>query len=97
MKATGGTDGLTLAREHHPNLIILDLLLPDLDGFQVVDELKRHPKTADIRILILTCKTLSTEEKNRLNGRITDLKQKGDFNRAGFVAQVRALLQLSES
>lgn len=97
IKAKGGRDGLNLARQCVPGLIVLDLLMPDLDGFQVVDELKRDPATAGIPIIVLTNKTLTREEKDLLNGRIIDLKQKSEFNRASFVAHVRTLLCLRES
>jgi len=97
LKAGGGREGLRLARERRPNLIVLDLLMPDVDGFQVLDELKHDPLLAGIPIVILTCKTLSPEDKARLDGYINYLKQKGDFNRADFVAQVRSLIKLEQS
>ena len=97
LKAGGGREGLRLARERRPNLIVLDLLMPDVDGFQVLDELKHDPLLAGIPIVILTCKTLSPEDKARLEGCISYLKQKGDFNRADFVAQVRSLIELEQS
>jgi CheY-like chemotaxis protein len=93
MKAGDGTIAIRLAREHRPNLIVLDLMMPVVDGFQVLDDLKRDPATADIPIVVLTCKTLAVEDRARLNGRICDLKQKGEFSRAEFVSQVRSLLQ----
>ncbi len=92
VKARGGSEGIQLARQHRPDLIVLDLLMPDLDGFQVVDELKHDPLARSIPILVLTNKTLSREEKERLNGQISDLKQKAEFNRVEFVAHIRSLV-----
>lgn len=97
MRARDGRTGVQIALERHPGLIVLDLLMPDVDGFQVVDELRRHPGTADIPIIVLTNKTLSREDKDRLNGRISDIRQKAEFSRAEFVGQVHALLKLRES
>lgn len=94
LKAGSGREGMTLAQQQRPHLIVLDLLMPDVDGFQVLDELKRTPLTASIPIVILTCKALSLSEKAVLNGRISDLVQKGGFNRADFVLQIRSLLEL---
>ena len=94
IKASGGTLGIRLARERRPHLIILDLLMPDVDGFQVLNELKRDPLTASIPIVVLTCKALTPEEKTALNGRIGDLVQKGEFSRGDFVAQIRSLVDL---
>jgi signal transduction histidine kinase/DNA-binding response OmpR family regulator len=96
LKARNGREGLRLARERRVDLIVLDLLMPDLDGFQVVEELKRLPLTAGIPIVVLTCKTLTPKEKDRLNGRISDLKQKEEFRRADFVAHLRSLLELGK-
>ncbi len=96
LKAGSGREGIALAREHLPHLIILDLLMPDVDGFQVLNELKRGPLTANIPIVILTCKTLTSSELAVLTDRISDLVQKGGFNRADFVAQIRSLLELEQ-
>ena len=96
IKANSGREGLQLARECVPDLIVLDLLMPDLDGFQVVDELKHDPVAGATPILVLTNKTLSREEKERLKGQITDLKQKATFSRTEFVAHIHSLLKLGE-
>ena len=93
VKAGSGREGLELVRERRPDVIVLDLLMPDLDGFQVLDELKGDPETASIPIIILTCKALSQEDRQRLNGRVNYLKQKGDFSRADFVAYLRSLIK----
>jgi CheY-like chemotaxis protein len=93
VKAGSGREGLDLVRERRPDVIVLDLLMPDFDGFQVLDELKGDPETAHIPIIILTCKALSQEDKQRLNGRVNYLKQKGDFSRADFVAYLRSLVK----
>jgi DNA-binding response OmpR family regulator len=97
LRAGGAQEGLKLARERRPDLIVLDLLMPNVDGFQVLDELKRDPVTSGIPIVVLSGKTLTPEDKHRLNGRISDLKQKGEFSRAEFVAQLRSLLNLGQS
>ncbi|KPJ85007.1 hypothetical protein AMJ57_04715 [Parcubacteria bacterium SG8_24] len=52
--AANGRDGLRLARSKHPQAILLDLALPDKHGFEVLKELKRHDKTKDIPVAILT-------------------------------------------
>jgi len=53
-KALDGETGLKLAREHKPDLILLDLILPKKDGFEVLKELKGDKETADIAVIILT-------------------------------------------
>jgi PAS domain S-box-containing protein len=96
LKAADGGQGLQIARERNPALVVLDLLMPEMNGFEVVDEMHGSPKTAGIPIVVLTNRSLSREEKNRLNGRIMAIRQKSEFNRTDFVAQVRSLLKPEE-
>jgi DNA-binding response OmpR family regulator len=54
--ATSGEDGLDLAERFKPDLIVLDIIMPVLDGFKVLEELKRNPKTMHIPVLMLSAK-----------------------------------------
>ena len=54
--------------EHVPDLIILDLMMPELDGFSVLDALKVNQNTANIPVIVVTAKTLTIQEKERLTG-----------------------------
>jgi CheY-like chemotaxis protein len=54
LPAMFGSLGLELAREHHPDLVLLDLHLPDINGADVLEELRRDPRTREIPIVILT-------------------------------------------
>jgi signal transduction histidine kinase/DNA-binding response OmpR family regulator len=89
LAASGGEAGVVLAQRERPSLIILDLLMPEVDGFTVVERLRSDPATAGIPIVILTSKTMTPEEKGRLNGRISHLARKGEFSRAAFLELVR--------
>ena len=60
-----GYDGLSLIRQHMPDLVVLDLMIPGIDGFEVCKELKRDPKTGAVPILILTARG---EEIDRIIG-----------------------------
>jgi len=91
-KAAGGAEGLAVARREVPALIILDLLMPEVDGFAVVERLRADPATAAIPIVILTSKSLTADEKARLNGEIACLAHKGEFTRETFVELVRGVL-----
>jgi signal transduction histidine kinase/DNA-binding response OmpR family regulator len=92
-KAFGGEEGLAAARREVPALIILDLLMPEVDGFAVVERLRADPATAAIPIVILTSKNLTTDEKARLNGEVACLARKGEFSRAAFIELIGRLLQ----
>lgn len=97
LKATSGEAGIALAREEHPSVVILDLLMPELDGFAVVDQLRGMPATSGTPIVILTSKSMSATEQERLKGRITYLARKAEFSRAAFVDLVRRLCRTNDA
>jgi signal transduction histidine kinase/DNA-binding response OmpR family regulator len=66
-EARGGIEGLRLAKESRPNLIVLDLSMPDLSGYEVLDELKRDPGTQNIPVVIYTSHALNNAERERLH------------------------------
>ena len=75
--AASGHEGLERALERPPDLVICDLLMPDMDGFEVVDRLHESEMPSDVPILILTGHDLSTADRQRLNGRVAGVVQKG--------------------
>jgi signal transduction histidine kinase/CheY-like chemotaxis protein len=91
LKATDGQQGVAAAKIEHPGLVIVDLLMPETDGFAVVELLRADPSTSAIPIVILTSRSMDQAERDRLNGHISYLARKGAFNRADFVALVRKL------
>ncbi|BAJ63211.1 MULTISPECIES: pyridoxal-phosphate dependent enzyme [Anaerolinea] len=91
-EATNGLEAIEMARRELPNLIILDLMMPEMDGFTVLNELKKSPETAEIPVIVVTAKELTPNEKDRLRGHIQTLMQKGDFMSDEFMDEVRALL-----
>jgi signal transduction histidine kinase/DNA-binding response OmpR family regulator len=66
IEASGGVEGLSVARQNKPDLIILDLQMPDLSGFEVLDTLKHDPETRKIPVVIYTSQVLNSEERARL-------------------------------
>lgn len=66
LEARGGNEGLRLAKESKPDLIILDLSMPDLSGFEVLDQLKMDPETQKIPVVIYTSQRLDSKERARL-------------------------------
>ncbi len=92
-EASNGHDGLELINREHPDLIILDLMMPEMDGFAVLDALKANADTAQIPVIVSTAKELTPEEKLRLKGQIQTLLQKGDFMGDEFLEEVKALIR----
>lgn len=67
LEAQDGTEGLRLARESRPNLIVLDLSMPDLDGFEVLETLSSDSETKDIPVVIYTSQMLESGDRARLH------------------------------
>jgi threonine synthase len=92
-EATDGLEAIRLAQSELPDLMILDLMMPELDGFSVLDALEENPQTAAIPVIVVTAKELTSEEKHRLQGRIHSLMQKGEFLNDELAEEVHTLLQ----
>jgi threonine synthase len=86
--AKDGWEGLALARQKLPDLIISDLTMPGIDGFGFVEELKLDPRTKDIPVVVVSAKDITIEERKRLNGHIEAVYQKGSLPARKFVDQV---------
>jgi len=76
LRAGGGAEGIALARSERPDLVLLDLMMPDVDGFNVVATLKADPATRNIPIVVITAKSLTDEDKRVLNGQVVAVLQK---------------------
>ncbi len=83
IRANGGSAAIRLARSEQPDVVICDLVMPDVDGFGVVAALKSEPATRDIPIIILTSHDLTTADKARLNGKVLAVVSKGTEAQAG--------------
>ncbi len=93
LEAPNGQEGLELIRRELPDLIILDLMMPEMDGFAVLDALRATAETAEIPVIVASAKELTADEKTRLGGHIQALMQKGDFMNDEFLDEVQALIQ----
>jgi len=91
MVADGGKAGVEMALKKKPDLIILDLMMPDVDGFEVVSKLKEDAAASQIPILIYTAKNITSEDRERLQGNIQSIIQKGDFGKDRFLEMINNL------
>jgi threonine synthase len=91
--AKDGWEGLAQARQRRPDLIISDLMMPGLDGFGLVEELRLDPRTREIPILVTSAKDITPEERRRLNGHIEAVYQKGVLPPRMFVEQVIQVIE----
>ena len=92
-EATNGVEAIELAKKELPDLMILDLMMPEVDGFAVIDALKADEATASISVVVVTAKELTRDEEQRLKGRIDTLMQKGEFLNDELLDEVRSLVK----
>jgi threonine synthase len=92
-EATNGREAIELVSREIPDLVILDLMMPEVNGFAVLDELRSKPETANIPVIVATAKELTVDEKSRLQGQIQSLMLKGDFLNDEFLEEVRSLIR----
>jgi CheY-like chemotaxis protein len=89
-RAFRGPDAVEIAAREIPDLIVLDLMMPEMDGFEVVEALNANPKTAAIPVVIVTAMDASVVERQRLKGAVTAVIGKAGFDSESFMAEVRA-------
>ena len=87
-----GREGTKIAVNEPLDLIVLDLMMEEMDGFEVASFLKRHPVTAGIPVLILTSKELTEPDREKLAGKIDALVQKGPRGFSGLPGLIERLL-----
>ncbi len=92
-EAVNGRETLQLANQEHPDLLILDLMMPEMDGFAVLDNLRSNPETTEIPVIVSTAKELTPDEKNRLRDQIQALMQKGGFMSDELLEEVKSILR----
>jgi threonine synthase len=91
--ARDGWDGLAQARQKLPDLIVTDLMMPGIDGFGLVEELKLDPRTNKIPIVVVSAKDITPEERDRLNGHIQAVYQKSSLPPRKFVEQMVQVIE----
>ena len=90
--ATGGREAIKLARSGKPDLIMLDLLMPELNGFDVVEALSGGKATKTIPIMVLTAKNLTEADIAQLNGRVSTILKRGSTGSMDLLGQLQLVL-----
>jgi signal transduction histidine kinase/CheY-like chemotaxis protein len=89
LRAYGGREAIEMARRENPDLIVLDLMMPDVSGFDVVAALHEKPGTASIPVLIVTAKRVTAEDHRKLNGMVSTIMEKAEFDNERFTNEIR--------
>jgi CheY-like chemotaxis protein len=91
--AEDGRAGLDALAALTPDLILLDLMMPRMDGFEFVSELRKHEDWRAIPIIVITAKTLTKEDRLLLQGHVQKVLQKGDFTLDALLAELREIVR----
>lgn len=92
MEAENGRTGIEKLEERLPSAILLDLMMPEMDGFQFVETVRNHKKWRTIPIIIVTAKSLTPKDRQRLNGYVAKIIQKGVYEREELLREVGRML-----
>jgi signal transduction histidine kinase/DNA-binding response OmpR family regulator len=93
MEAENGSAALEKLATQIPSLILLDLMMPVMDGFEFLSVLAREPQLAAIPVVVVTAKDLTHEDRERLNGFVQQIFQKGAMDRDKLLREVCAMIQ----
>jgi len=93
-EAENGRMALDMLPMCRPELIILDLVMPQMDGFEFITRLRKQKQWATVPVIVITAKDLTLEDRARLNNCVEKVLQKGSYSREEFLAKVRQLVRL---
>jgi signal transduction histidine kinase/CheY-like chemotaxis protein len=92
LEAENGIKALEILTSHQPGLILLDLMMPEMDGFEFVNELRKQPLWREIPVVVLTAKELTQKDIAQLNGYVERIVQKGSYERETLLEEVNSFL-----
>jgi signal transduction histidine kinase/DNA-binding response OmpR family regulator len=92
-EAENGKAGLQSVAESKPAVILLDLMMPVMNGFDFIRELRKNKEWHNIPVVILTAKDLTVEDRQQLKGNVERILQKGDYSREQLLSEVRELVK----
>ncbi len=92
MAASGGEEGIRLAKSGRPDLVLLDLMMPDVTGFDVVEALRSDSTTQAIPIMVLTAKDLTEADKQQLNGHVSAVLSRRSTGTADLLGQLQNVI-----
>jgi CheY-like chemotaxis protein len=96
IQAESGIQCLEMLRYHHPDVLVLDLMMPDMDGFQVLEEIRKKPETRDLPVIVVTAKDLTAEDKAHLSGNVAAILTKSTIAPLHIYEEIKRILNQIE-
>ena len=91
-EAANGSEAIAALERAKPALVLLDLMMPGMDGFEVLERLHGDETWRDVPVIIITAKDLNADDVDRLNGRVVKVLQKGVYQRRDLVRDIQAMI-----
>ncbi|HET9410685.1 MAG TPA: response regulator, partial [Candidatus Dormibacteraeota bacterium] len=91
--ASGGREAIELAKADPPDLVLLDLMMPEVTGFDVVEALRADPRTEDMPIMILTARHLTEADKRHLNGHVSTILSRGSVGASDLLGLLHKVVE----
>ena len=88
LSAINGKEGLSMVEKTKPALILLDLMMPEMDGFEFAEKLRENKDWLDIPVVVITAKDLTSDDHKRLKGNVEAIMQKGSYNKNDLLQEV---------
>ncbi|GEM_PF-5409037 len=93
VEAVDGREGLRRLSEESPDIILLDLNMPNMDGFEFIETMRADPRWQDIPVVVLTARNLTNDDRQRLNGNVQRVLSKGGLDRNGLLREIRKAIK----
>ena len=90
--ARNGREALAQMDREEPAIILLDLMMPEMDGFEFLSEIRSLPRASTVPVIVVTAKELTVEERKQLNGQVTTVLQKGNHSRDELLSEIASQL-----
>jgi CheY-like chemotaxis protein/anti-sigma regulatory factor (Ser/Thr protein kinase) len=92
LPASGGREAIEMAKSLQPDLVLLDLMMPEVSGFDVVEALRADPSTRETPIMVLTATNLTEADRRHLNGRVSEILSRGSVASSDVVGLLRRVV-----
>jgi len=92
LEAENGRVALERMATQAPALILLDLMMPEMDGFEFMQELRKRADWRELPVIVITAKGVTEEDRRRLNGHVIQILQKGAYRTEQLLSEVRTLI-----
>jgi len=92
ISAPGGAEAIEMAKSRKPDLVLLDLMMPEVSGFDVVEALRSDEATRRVPIMVLTAKELTAADKRHLNGLVSAILRRGSTGAADLVGLLHEVI-----